>query len=388
MLSERCECRYMKSRLSYFLKTIAIFTFLFLPPIAKSQVIVVRVDVPLHRSDTLFLAGSHNSWSPADPNSLFSKVDSLTYIFHHKSISFPIDCKVTRGSWSRVEVTNSGSDIENRTISGERDDTIYFKIGGWKDDFVKPVSVTTAQPGVTIWSEAFFMPQLGKARTIRIYLPPNYETSGIRYPVIYMHDGQNLFDALTSFSGEWGVDEAADSLSVNAGLSCIIVGVDNGGESRIAELTPWRNDAMEVGGQGAQYAEFIVKTLKPTIDSVFRTLSGQRTTFVGGSSLGGLMSLYMAMKYPSIFGGAIVFSPSLWFTNDIFYLLKKSNIGGNQCLYIYGGEAESAGMVPDILKAKKILNSKYMKVSISKDGKHNEYYWRKEFPVALEWILK
>jgi len=121
---------------------------------------------------------------------------------------------------------------------------------------------------------------LKRTRAIRVYLPPDYATSGKRYPVIFMHDGQNLFDVLTSYSGEWGVDEALDSLNAKFGLSCIVVGIDNGGDFRIEELTPWRNAEMNLGGKGDLYAQFVVETLKPAIDSAFRTIPEPKSTLL------------------------------------------------------------------------------------------------------------
>ncbi len=140
-----------------------------------------------------------------------------------------------------------------------------------------------------------------------MYFPPNY-SSGKRFPVIYMHDGQNLFDSASSFSGEWKVDEILDSLYKYHNFSCIVVGIYNGENQRSNELSPWHNDSLNVGGDGDKYAKFIVKTLKPFIDSHYRTLIDRENTVIMGSSMGGLMSLYLALQYPEVFGKAAIFS--------------------------------------------------------------------------------
>jgi predicted alpha/beta superfamily hydrolase len=125
--------------------------------------------------------------------------------------------------------------------------------------------------------ENFFMPQLNRSRRIWLYLPPAYETSGLSYPVMYMHDGQNLFDVLTAYSGEWEVDEALNTLASQGHKVPIVVGIDNGGTNRIGEYTPWSNPDYG-GGDGDLYIRFIVETLKPYIDQHYRTLSDRSNT--------------------------------------------------------------------------------------------------------------
>ena len=160
---------------------------------------------------------------------------------------------------------------------------------------------------------------LPRTRRIWIYLPRSYSTDVNRtYPVLYAHDGQNLFDRATSFSGEWQMDESLDRLSKNL----IVVGIDNGGAERINELTPYPNPEYG-GGQADEYLAFIVDKLRPFINLHFRTKIDRDNTAILGSSLGGLCSYYAALKYEDIFGLIGVFSPSFWFTDDIFQLTEK-----------------------------------------------------------------
>ncbi len=380
-------------RIASRLTTLLLLQMLLVSTLVAQRVLVVKVHIPVPSIDSLFLAGSQNGWNPHDTAYLLKRVDSVTYILAKSNIPLGFECKVTRGSWERVEVSERGAEVENRQVDFGKNDTLTLNVSSWRDYFETPPVHSTASKNVSVWKTDFYMPQLNRNRTIRIYLPPNYATSGKRYPVIYMSDGQNLFDVLTAYSGEWCVDEALDSLYTKTGLGCIVVGIDNGGDFRIEELTPWKNEEMKVGGGGDLYAQFVVETLKPAIDSAFRTIPESKGTFVGGSSLGGLISLYIATKYPNKIGGALIFSPSIWFSNSIYTWLDSCSVNPRQRLFFYGGQPESKTMVPDMLKVVTLLKQKgatkkNVAVSISSDGKHNELYWKREFPTAIKWLLK
>jgi predicted alpha/beta superfamily hydrolase len=165
---------------------------------------------------------------------------------------------------------------------------------------------------------AFYSPQLDNSRDLLVYLPPSYHFTSRRYPVIYMQDGQNLFDNATSFAGEWGVDETMEHLGYHEELEAIIVGVPNSGAGRIAEYSPFA-DYQLGGGDGNRYLDFLVHTVKPHIDRDFRTLPGRKHTGIMGSSMGGLISLYAFFHNRDTFGYAGVMSPSLWFAEDAIY---------------------------------------------------------------------
>lgn len=152
-------------------------------------------------------------------------------------------------------------------------------------------------------------------RALRVLLPPGYQDEPERrYPVLYLHDGQNLFDASTAYGGtEWRVSETMDEL-LRAGEvePLIVVGIDNTGEKRIEEYTPTKDPGLAAGGRAARYARLVVDELKPFIDHEYRTLPDATNTGVGGSSLGGLVSLYLGIRYPRVFGKLAIMSPSLW----------------------------------------------------------------------------
>ena len=249
---------------------------------------------------------------------------------------------------------------------------------------------STATSSVLIIDTAFFMPQLNETRRIWIYLPSGYSKSEEKYPVIYMHDGQNLFDSYTSFTGEWKVDETVDSLIASGSNKAIIIGIDNGGKERINEYTPFPNNEYG-GGDGAKYMSFIVKTLKPYIDENYRTQPDREHTSIVGSSLGGLISFYGIMKFKDTFSKAVVMSPSFWFSDKIYFIPGHQNRFKIEIMFV-AGEDESDTMIPNI---EKIINrmekTKYPSGSINvqfvKNGKHNEKLWGSQFKYAYKWIV-
>jgi len=198
----------------------------------------------------------------------------------------------------------------------EKEGTYEFKVYHWRD-YVEETGLGTHTIVGNIITFKMKIPQLdNRERRIWVYLPPDYNQSNRRYPVLYMHDGQNLFDQATSFAGEWQVDETLERLFKEKGFAIIVVGIDNGGERRIDEYSPWVNSEYGRGGEGDAYVRFIVETLKPYIDSKYRTLPNE--TGIMGSSLGGLISIYAGFKYPEVFKYVGAMSPAFWFNPEIY----------------------------------------------------------------------
>lgn len=229
-------------------------------------------------------------------------------------------------------------------------------------------------------------PQLETSKKIWVYLPKGYSSFNKKYSVIYMHDAQNLFDAKTSYVGEWNVDEKLDSINAQV----IVIGIEHGNEKRMDELTPYKNEKYG-GGNADAYLDFIVKTLKPEIDRTYRTKTKSRNTIIMGSSLGGLVSFYAVIKYPKVFGKAGVFSPSFWFSDKI-YDLANENKKMKAKIYFMCGDKESDDMVSDLNKMETIVNQKrcsclhLTKKVIVKNGEHNEKLWRDGFSGAVKWL--
>ncbi|HEV8283772.1 MAG TPA: alpha/beta hydrolase-fold protein [Chitinophagaceae bacterium] len=337
---------------------------------------------------SLFVAGSFNGWNPQDKNYRFQKDAIGNYFVETKLADGMHEFKITRGSWSKVECRKNGVDIPNRFFRLSSDTTINLAIEEWADRFVRKPRVSTASKNVHIIDTAFIIPQLNRVRRVWIYLPPSYATSQKHYPVLYMHDGQNVFDDSTSFAGEWGVDEILDSISGRK-KEIIVVAIDHGGVKRTNEYCPY--DMERFGrGEGDQYLDFLVKTLKPFIDKNYRTEKNKQNTFIAGSSMGGLISMYAVLKYPKIFGGAGVFSPAFWIAPKIFDDIKTKGKKVNSKIYFYCGKQESESMEPDMVKVfeemRKVSKSK-MITSVRPDGKHTEWVWREEFPLFYLWII-
>lgn len=227
--------------------------------------------------------------------------------------------------------------------------------------------------------------QLNTDKKIWVYLPSGYYTSNEKYPVLYMHDGQNLFDKGIAFAGEWRIDEQLDSISAKT----IIIGIEHGGDKRIDELTPYVNEKYG-GGQADKYLDFIVNTLKPYVDTHYRTKPDRENTGIMGSSVGGLVSFYAVLKYPKIFGKAGVFSPSFWFSDDL-YDLAINTPRLNTRLYFMAGDHESTEMVGDLDRMLDILHTKedHKKIhrKIVHNGRHDEKLWAKEFIEAYQWLF-
>ncbi|MDX1762177.1 MAG: alpha/beta hydrolase-fold protein [Christiangramia sp.] len=246
---------------------------------------------------------------------------------------------------------------------------------------------STASKNVT--SIEFKSKKLDTLKKIWIYLPENYKQSDKKYPVFYMHDAQNLFDRQTSFVGEWKVDEALDSLKEP---EAIIVGIEHGGNKRIEELTPFPHEKYG-GGKADTYLDFIIEELKPKIDSTYRTYSNYKNTGIFGSSLGGLVSFYAALKYPETFGMVGVYSPSFWFNDKIYDIAEETELNPDTRFYFLAGTAESEEMQPDLERMINLLISKGLKtenfqVKFVEGGEHNEAMWSQNFPETYIWLMK
>ena len=234
-------------------------------------------------------------------------------------------------------------------------------------------------------------PQLGNTRDIHVYLPPSYRESGRHYPVIYMHDGQNLFDATTSFAGEWHVDETFERLSAE-GIEAIVVAIPNLGAQRTHEYSPFA-DPHRGGGRGEAYVEYVVRTVKPLVDARFRTRHEPTHTGIMGSSLGGLISLYAFFRHQDVFGFAGVMSPALWFADRaIFNYVAHVNAWTGK-IYIDIGTAEGRFQVRNVRLMVRLLRRSASRPRLNvlfvqeKGAGHNEAAWSGRFERAVRYLL-
>ncbi|MFK7748791.1 MAG: alpha/beta hydrolase, partial [Kordia sp.] len=336
-------------------------------------------------------SGDFEGWSGGRPKLKLEKKDSTYYKItipnHRETINF----KFTLGSWETVELDEKRQNIENRTYSfKEHPEMIQVSIGAWSNGNANETNATK-QPNVETFAENFEIPQLNKTRKILVYLPPNYANSKASYPVLYIHDGQNVFDKATSYSGEWEVDETLNKLHQTHGLDIIVVSIDNS-EERMQEYTAWEHEKYG-SPQGKQYVEFIAKTLKPAIDQKYRTKTAAKDTGIMGSSMGGLISHYATFAHPDVFGKAGIFSPSFWFSTDTFSFTRNNLAKAkNSKLYYLMGEKEGENMVDNLndmlqLLSKNSFPKDNFNAKFSPNGTHSEAFWRSELKTALLWLF-
>jgi predicted alpha/beta superfamily hydrolase len=250
---------------------------------------------------------------------------------------------------------------------------------------------STAAVNVEVLPLAFLMDGLDRQRKVRLYLPPDYATSSDSYPVLYMQDGQNLFDRATAYAGEWGVDESLNVLAQQKALKFIVVGIDNGGDKRMNEYSPWENKRFGPA-EGEQYVNFIVEVVKPYIDNNYRTKPRPQDTAIIGSSMGGLIAHYALHAYPKVFAKAIIFSPSYWYSPQVFEFSKTHKAALDAKIYVMFGDKEGDGMIVDTGRMERQLreqghpreNMLFKRVA---GGEHNEALWRQEFSPAIQWLF-
>jgi predicted alpha/beta superfamily hydrolase len=344
----------------------------------------------------IYLIGSINAWDATNTQYLLQPDGLGAQTITIQEGTGTVNYKFTRGgSWSTVEGNASGGFLPDRsfTFTGSPQ-TINLTVQSW-EDIAGSGSSSTAASNVQIMNTAFFIPQLNRYRRIWIYLPPDYFATTKTYPVLYMQDGQSVFDGTTSLSAEeWGVDESLNTLHSEGNYGAIVVGIDNGGGERINEYSPWF-DPNYGGGQGNLYTHFLVETLKPYIDANFRTKPQAQYNALIGSSMGALISTYGAVIYPEIFSKVGVFSPSFWFANTQMntYVSGITNDISNLRLYFVCGQFESAAMATDMINVKNTMITKGVSASntftkVDTDGIHSQSYWRREFPAAYLWLFQ
>jgi len=239
---------------------------------------------------------------------------------------------------------------------------------------------------------------LNNDRDITIYMPPNYnDRQDVRYPVLYMHDGQNLFESERAFvpGQHWRLAEAADeTIGGRTARPMIIVGIDNSGASRIDEYTPTHDAGRNGGGKADHYGRMLLEELKPLIDAGFRTLGDPPNTALGGSSLGGLATLYLGLTRPDVFGSLAVMSASVWWDNRAV-LNVVDNFAAPQRPRIWldmGGREGMEGltdarMLRDRLREKGWKSDDDFAYFEDRRADHSERAWAKRVPAVLEFLF-
>jgi predicted alpha/beta superfamily hydrolase len=243
--------------------------------------------------------------------------------------------------------------------------------------------------------EGFHSRYLDNDRTVLVYLPPDYDPATTdRYPVLYLHDGQNVFDQATSFGDEWRVDETAQELIIAGRIEpIIVVGVYNT-DHRVDEYTPTPSADGKSGGHADDYGRMLIEELKPFIDETYKTFPDALNTAIGGSSLGGLLTMHLGLRYPMAFGKLMVLSPSVWWDNRVI-LREVEAIPSKRAQRIWldagvrEGERVIGGsrLLRDALVAKGWVIEDDLMYLEAEHGEHNERSWAARVGQVLEFLF-
>lgn len=338
----------------------------------------------------VYIAGNFNNWRTQDKLFMMEQIGSNSYQF-----DFPSDFdyqeellyKFTKGDWSEVEIGKNDEITPNRSTNLKTGIQEEY-VPKWRKNWLpfKPNFL----PQVLLISDEFEIPQLNKTRKIWALLPHDYDKTDERYPVMYLQDAQNLFNEAAEF-GNWEIDKKLAVMSEYKIGKIIIIAIEHAEEDRIKEYNVGKTVLGK--GQGKKYIRFVTETLKPFVDSNFRTKTEREFTGIGGSSMGGLVSIFSGLRYPEIFAKLMVFSPSLWVAPKLI-VSTEEQASYNSKIYLYAGGDESETMIEHVKSFKnKMIASDQTKekikinLSVNLEGKHNETYWSDEFPKAIEWLF-
>jgi len=357
----------------------------------RSGPLVIKMTTDQDFRTPIFLTGNFNQWRVADERFRLEKTGEKDYTFRFADVSkLPekLEYKFVRVDWDGEETDARGNPVPNRVIPA-RSDTVRDHVPRWKTRgmfFNKDLL-----PQIEPIKGPFQIPRLIRTRRISALLPHDYYETDRHYPVLYLQDGQNLFDDYAPY-GNWAVDKKLAILAEGDLHQLIIVAIDHAEEERIREFTP-STHARLGAGTGKQYVRFLADVLKPLVDQKYRTLPGREHTGIGGSSMGGLISLYAGLMYPEVYGKLMIFSPALWVAPNIHFHAIHFQHSFDTQIYLYAGKAESENMVPNLRRFRDALNQSgqageiEFELSIDPEGQHNETRWGEEFPRAIEWLF-
>lgn len=371
----------MKTFLIIFFGIISIFAFG-----QKTVTLVLNFDESkLPENETFFMASEINKWSPNNADFEFRKKEGKYVLQFKYDGEYFLQYKITRGSWENVESNEEGFGIENRLAEIKKDTTIVVKINGWKDKIIRKHTINDNKRLV---SDTINSKILNAKKSIWVYLPKNYFETKKSHPVIYMQDGETLFDRFYTEDGqEWQVDETSDLLNSNF----IVVGISSS-ENRLAEYSPYPLDLFK-DVKGKDYLDFLKKELIPYINQKYNTKKGSKNTTIAGSSLGALISLYGVLEHHDTFGNAGIFSIAQGWNapkNEfLFEQIQKFAKSGKRKIFVYYGEKETETL-PNFSNdiANNFLKFKNNKVKIrnNKNGMHQAKYWQEQFADFLKFL--
>jgi len=338
----------------------------------------------------VYISGNFNNWRTQDKEFMMEKIGNNSYQYEFPNdFNYPEELlyKFTKGDWSEVEIDAHGNRTENRSTKKHSGIQNEF-VARWRKNWL-PFKQSFL-PQVLLISDKFEIPQLNKTRKIWALLPHDYDKSSESYPVMYLQDAQNLFNENAKY-GNWEIDKKLAVMSEYKIGKIIIIAIEHAEEDRIKEYNVGKT--LLGKGQGKKYIRFVTETLKPFVDSNFRTKKEREFTGIGGSSMGGLVSIFSGLRYPEVYGKLMIFSPSLWVVPEL-KIDSGSTATDDTKIYLYAGGDESATMIEHVQSFKdEIISSEFVKdknkinLSINIKGKHSETYWSDEFPKAIEWLF-
>lgn len=370
--------------------------------------LLVTVPENTPKKSIITLAGDFNSWDPTAAGFQLTPIGNNQYRYEFKNIEAGkvLNFKVTRGSWAAAEIAASGSNRDNRSyVVTDKNQTIEMKVADWADLTTKVAPSTVV--GTVVYEEVE-LPTFEGKRQLRIYLPPDYGKGSKRYPVIYMTDGQNLYDNKTANAGEWEIDELMEKLAKeHSKLTSIVVGIDHAGVNRLMEYLPFpydgqsyriTNDGKPSLGKGAEFADWLVGELKPAIDKRYRTKPGREDTTIMGSSMGGLISCYTALRHQETFSKAGCLSPAFLkrlvdghlinYINQTpkrFPMKFHMDMGDNEFGLFGDAILEETEEVYISLRKAGFKKSE-LRNQVIKGGTHDEPSWRNRTEDILMWL--
>jgi len=340
-------------------------------------------------SRPVYISGNFNNWQTQDINYKMEQIGTNLYQFEFPpNFIYPQELlyKFTKGDWSEVEIGKNNEITPNRSTK-LNSGIVNEYVPKWRKNWL-PFK-TNYLPKVLLISDEFEIPQLNKTRKIWALLPHDYDSSSETYPVMYLQDAQNLFNERAKY-GNWEIDKKLAVMAEYKIGKIIIIAIEHAEEDRIKEYNVGKTVLGK--GQGKQYIKFVTETLKPFVDANFRTKKEREFTGIGGSSMGGLVSIFSGLRYPDVYGKLMIFSPSLWVVPKL-KIDSDSAENSDTKIYLYAGGDESATMIEHIRSFKKnMIASEFIKdkmkinLSINMVGTHSERFWSDEFPKAIEWL--
>jgi len=372
------------------------------PPEQVTLHFAVSVPPETPRYQKLYLAGNIKelgSWR-AEGLEIKKQDDGKYHAYVQVQGGVPVEYKVTRGSWNSVERGADGAEMDNRKLNPVKTEAVKIRVATWVDQGKAEPGKSTATGNIRM-HVGFHSTLLNNERTLAVYLPSGYDQNPQqRYPVLYMQDGQNLFDTATSFAGvEWNVDETAEKL-INEGKinPVIIVGIYNTPD-RNEEYAPWQASEDGPVARGVYYGWFAAYEVKRFVDRTYRTLPGRENATIAGAAQGGLIALDTARAHSDVFGACAAMSPSLWSAEGELlsqWTADHDWMSGTR-FWIDMGEGETEdyptgeaiphlqSLVATLQSAGLTRGQDFQDLEVEPDGKH-EAAWSKRFDQVLTFL--